>query len=95
MNYPNLSLWQVIKRRFCLFSHGSYTHPDGLIEGDFHDKAGIHIYLDEQSVQDEKLKQYYQAKNKANSFGNHLLMVQLQWQYLLSLLKDFRCKGVI
>jgi hypothetical protein len=68
MNYPNLSLWQVIKRRFCLFSHGSYTHPDGLIEGDFHDKAGIHIYLDEQSVQDEKLKQYYQAKNKSEQF---------------------------
>lgn len=68
MNYPNLSLWQVIKRRFCLFSYGSYRHPDGLIEGDFHDKAGVHIYLDEQSVQDEKLKHYYQAKNKSEQF---------------------------
>ena len=68
MNYPNLSTWQSIKRRFCLFSYGSYTHPDGLLEGDFHDKAGIHIYLDEQSVQDMKLKQHYQAKNKSEDF---------------------------
>ena len=68
MNYPSLSTWQTIKRRFCLFSYGSYEHPNGLIEADFHDKAGVHIYLDELSVQDEKLKQYFQAKNKSEQF---------------------------
>ena len=68
MNYPNLSTWQTIKRRFCLFSYGSYRHPDGQLEGDFHDKAGVHIYLDEQSVQDEKCRQYFQVKNKSDEF---------------------------
>jgi hypothetical protein len=89
MNYPNLSSWQSIKRRFCLFSYGSYRHPDGLIEGDFHDKAGIHIYLDEQSVQDEKLKQYYQVKNKSEQFWKPFTYGAIVMAIFTELIKRF------
>ena len=35
-----LSRWQRIKRRFSLLG-GGYIHPDGYIELDFHEAAGI------------------------------------------------------
>lgn len=49
----NLSFGQRIKRRLWLLK-GSYTHPDGTIELDFDEKAGIDPTRDSQEVQDAK-----------------------------------------
>lgn len=53
----NLTFFQRIKRRFGLWG-GSYKHPDGTIELDFDEKAGIDPTADSQEVQDQKLSRY-------------------------------------
>ena len=53
----NMSRWQRIKRRFSLMG-GSYVHPDGTLELDFDEKAGIDRAVDSEDVQWDKLRRY-------------------------------------
>ena len=48
-----LSLYQRIKRRISLLK-GSYTHPDGTIELDFDEKAGIDPTVDDDETAGRK-----------------------------------------
>jgi hypothetical protein len=56
-----LSPWQRVKRRMSLLG-GSYTHPDGTIELDFDEKAGIDPTVDSERVQNIKLSNYLQRQ---------------------------------
>jgi hypothetical protein len=56
-----LSLGQRIKRRIWLLK-GSYTHPDGTIELDFDEKAGIDPTRDSEEVQDRKLDAWHKRE---------------------------------
>ena len=60
--YSYLSWWERIKRRFNLLG-GSYTHPNGLIELDFEEPAGINPFVDDEEVQRQKLMAYETRKN--------------------------------
>jgi hypothetical protein len=54
------SLAQRIKRRISLWG-GSYTHPDGYIELDFDEEAGLR-QSDSEDEADRKLRAYLQRK---------------------------------
>ena len=54
----NLTHWQRLKRRLKL-PGGSYTHPDGTIELDFHPKAGIDPTVVSEDVQGRKMAIYF------------------------------------
>ena len=72
----NLTFFQRIKRRFGLWG-GSYKHPDGTIELDFDEKAGIDPTVDSQEVQDEKFDRYMkqQRDNSGGTRGVGALMI--------------------
>jgi hypothetical protein len=50
----NLSRWQRIMRRLSLHFASSYTHPDGTIELDIDEKAGIDPTVDDEGAQRRK-----------------------------------------
>jgi hypothetical protein len=53
-----LSFGQRIKRRLMLTFRSHYRHPDGLLELDFEEKAGIDPRRDSEELQDAKLNSY-------------------------------------
>lgn len=53
----SLSTGQRVKRRLKLLG-GSYTWPDGMIELDFEEPAGIDPWDDDQQTQERKLDRY-------------------------------------
>jgi hypothetical protein len=63
----NLTFLQRIRRRINLL-RGSYEHPDGTLELDFDETAGIDPTLDSDEVQLVKLKKYFE-QNRDNSDG--------------------------
>ena len=73
----NLSSWQRIKRRISLWGRGSYQHPDGTIELDIDEKAGVDPTSDSEAVQDAKLRRYLarQARDERRDLG--VLLVSL------------------
>jgi hypothetical protein len=79
--YSYLSRWERIKRRFKLLG-GSYTHPDGLIELDFEEPAGINPFVDSEEVQQQKLVAYETRKN-VKSQKLEYLVVGLVVGYLI------------
>ena len=61
----NLTFWQRIKRRISLWG-GSYTHPNGTIELDFDEKAGIDPIHDSKEVQDAKFARYMEKQRDSS-----------------------------
>lgn len=57
-----LTFTQRLRRRVSLWS-GSYTHPDGRIELDFHEPSGIRPD-DCEEVQGQKLRAYHERKHE-------------------------------
>ena len=55
-DWRRLTPWQRVKRRVSLLG-GSYTHPDGTLELDFEEKAGVNPG-DSEEVERAKLKTY-------------------------------------
>jgi hypothetical protein len=51
-------MWQRIRRRIGLLG-GSYQHPDGTIELDFDEKAGVDPTSDSDEARDAKLRRYF------------------------------------
>jgi hypothetical protein len=79
--YSYLSRWERIMRRIKLLG-GSYTHPNGLIELDFEEPAGINPFIDSDEVQQQKLVAYEAVKNvKSQKLG--YLVVGLVIGYLI------------
>ncbi len=66
----DLSPLQRIKRRIWLLK-GSYTHPDGTIELDIDEKAGIDPTVDDEETQNRKFQEW----NRRNS------LKELRWQW--------------
>ncbi|MGE0235889.1 hypothetical protein [Methylocystis sp.] len=64
-NADGLTLAQRVRRRIALLG-GSYTHPDGQIELDFDEPAGIDIRNDSDEVQQAKLAAYERRKRADN-----------------------------
>lgn len=60
MTSPPLSPWQRLVRKWKLMG-GSYTHPDGHIELDFEEPAGI-TRFDDEETQTRKLVAYEQRQ---------------------------------
>jgi hypothetical protein len=54
----NLSTWQRVKRRASLHFASSYTHPDGTIELDIDEKAGIDPTVDDEDAQRRKFESW-------------------------------------
>jgi hypothetical protein len=71
-----LSAWQRVKRRISLLG-GSYTHPDGTIELDFEEKAGIDPTVDSSEVQKAMLDRYHQQqqRDRPRSLGAGLITI--------------------
>jgi hypothetical protein len=59
----HLTKWQRVMRRLSLTFGSSYTRPDGTIELDIDEKAGIDPTADDQDVQERK----FVARNKRES----------------------------
>jgi len=68
----NLTLLQRLKRRVCLWG-GSYTHPDGTIELDVDEKAGVDPTLDSEEVTEKKLYRWLKSEAVREDRGNHFL----------------------
>lgn len=56
------AMWQRIKRRICLWG-GAYVHPDGHLELDFDEKAGIRKD-DDEHVAVEKFYAWQRRENE-------------------------------
>ena len=80
--YSYFSRWERIKRRFKLLG-GSYTHPNGLIELDFEEPAGINPFVDDEEVQRQKLIAYETRKNIKSQRKLGYLVVGLIVGYLI------------
>jgi hypothetical protein len=65
MDLRHLANGQRIKRRLSLFVQRSYTHPDGHIELNFEEPAGINREDDEET-QEQKLLAYDREKAARN-----------------------------
>jgi hypothetical protein len=85
MGTAGLSLSQRIKRRISLWG-GSYEHPDGHIELDFEEPAGIDSRTDSEKVQLEKLVAYEARQNintlKVTYFISGGVMTYMFMRYL-------------
>lgn len=68
MRGQRLSLIQSIRRRFAL-SGGSYTLPDGHIELDFEEPAGIDRRNDDLALQQAKLADYEERQARGQRDG--------------------------
>ena len=68
----NLSLLHRIKRRIWLLK-GSYTHPDGTIELDIDEKAGVDPTIDDEATQERKFDPWFKAE----------AIRELKWQWFL------------
>ena len=66
-----LTAWQRIRRRLSLMG-GSYTHPDGHIELDFEEPAGINSRADSFEVQEAKLERWEQKKAARDRSSSHV-----------------------
>lgn len=69
----NLTPLQRIRRRLWLFFGSSYTHPDGIIDLDFEEKAGIDPTVDDEDTQRRKFESWYKRES----------IKQERWQYSL------------
>ncbi len=67
-----LSLLQRIKRRIWLLG-GSYTHPDGTLELDFDEKAGIDPTVDDEETIDRKFATWIRREQ----------LTELRWRWFL------------
>jgi hypothetical protein len=68
-DWRRLTPWQRVKRRVSLWG-GSYEHPDGYIELDIDEKAGVNPG-DSQDVEDAKIKAHLQRQG----------IKELKWQW--------------
>lgn len=68
MATKHLSIWQRIYRRIALLG-GSYTHPDGTLELDFEEKAGIDPRSDSEEVQGRKLAAFLHEQGRKELKG--------------------------
>jgi hypothetical protein len=67
-----LGLLQRVKRRVSLWG-GSYTHPDGKIELDVDEKAGIDPTLDSQETADRKFTAWLRRDQIRQDRWQHFL----------------------
>jgi hypothetical protein len=84
MGSNRLSFSQRIKRRVSLWG-GSYNHPDGHIELDFDEPAGIDGRTDSEKAQSDKLIAYETRQNikklKATYFLSGCVVTYLLMRY--------------
>jgi hypothetical protein len=59
-----LTFGQRVQRRLSLWAGRPYTHPDGHIEQEFEEAAGINSRADPTDVQREKLFAYQRSKHQ-------------------------------
>lgn len=68
----NLTLIQRLKRRVFLLG-GSYTHPDGTIELDIDEKAGVDPTLDTEEATEKKLSGWIKSEAVREDRWKHFL----------------------
>lgn len=64
----NLSFGQRIKRRIWLTFASHYYHPDGTLELDLDEKAGVDPSRDSQAVQDRKFAAWDRREGKRQNW---------------------------
>ena len=85
----NLTQSQRIMRRLCLWFRGSYTHPDGTIELDIDEPAGVDPTVDNREKQNAKFALYFQRqaiRERAGRRGSGTFLVGLAVYYLATTL---------
>ena len=86
MEYPNLTLGQKIKRRWCLFFFGIYQHPDKKLESTEDDKAGVNIYTTEPYKREQMTDAYSVNQEEKARFWQPFLYGAIAMYILLELL---------
>jgi hypothetical protein len=86
MDYPNLTLGQKIKRRFCLSFQGIYQHPDGKLESEEYNKAGVNIYTTDPYDRERMVTAYLENQERKARFWLPFFYGAIAMYILLELL---------
>jgi hypothetical protein len=86
MDYPSLTLGQRIKRRFCLFFQGIYQHPDGKLESEEYNKAGVNIYTTDPYDRERMVRAYLESQARKVKFLQPFAYGAIAMYILLELL---------
>jgi hypothetical protein len=86
MDYPNLTTGQKIKRRFCLSFQGIYEHPNGKLESEEDDKAGVNIYTTDPYMREQLVDSYLENQDSKAKFWQPFFYGAIAMYILLSIL---------
>lgn len=86
MDYPNLTLGQKLKRRFCLSFQGIYEHPDGKLESVEDYKAGVNIYTTDPYKREQITDAYMERQEAKARFWQPFIYGAIAMYILLELL---------